>query len=96
MDRGHSKYFDWLPDCYLQSASGVSTTWHTRKLPPESGDRADIHGNFPGPKLCASPDIQLDCCPHCGIKPFKEEQIHGHYLCVHCRTVTVGCCDGSA
>ena len=35
-------------------------------------------------------------CPYCGTVPFKQEQIHGHYLCVDCRTVITGCCDGEA
>src|SRR3990167_2980392 len=33
-------------------------------------------------------------CPFCNVFPFREEPLHGHYICSNCRNVTSGCCNG--
>ena len=30
-------------------------------------------------------------CPFCA-EPLKEEQMHGHYVCLSCKQITSGCC----
>ena len=43
-----------------------------------------------------SESIPSSICPFCGCSPFVEEQLHGHYLCVQCRQITEGCCNGES
>ena len=43
-----------------------------------------------------SESIPTSICPFCGCAPFVEEQLHGHYLCVQCRQITEGCCNGES
>lgn len=39
--------------------------------------------------LCYAGTDQIICV--CG-QPLKEEQMHGHYVCIHCKCITSGCC----
>jgi hypothetical protein len=94
MDRGDSEHFAWLWRSLGIPVDRIPTRRNTSEPTPKLSDRCNIYGDKPDPKLCAPTPVQLDRCPFCGVAPFKEEQIHGHYLCVVCRTVTVGCCNG--
>jgi hypothetical protein len=90
------KHTDWVSGCVGKPIAGVPRAGDSSDLQAEPFDWRDIHDDLFGTKLSTPTPVQLDRCPHCGITPFKEEQIHGHYLCVVCRTVTMGCCNGEA
>ena len=65
----------------------------------ESCDWSAVSRNQPRPVLPVSTHVRLGSqepsrCPRCGASPFVEEQMHGHYVCMTCHTITVGCCDG--
>lgn len=62
---------------------------------PTGGSSQDstprLLSNPPDPQAVTEHSLR---CPFCGTPNFKQEQIHGHYLCVACRMVITGCCDG--
>ena len=70
-----------------------------RKPYPKHEDRIDLHRSRPLPVIPNETVVQLDSherCPFCGTAPLVEEQMHGHYVCMTCHTITTGCCDGES
>ena len=50
----------------------------------------------PQSKCGVLPLDEAGVCPFCGVSPYKQEPIHGHYATMCCHQVVTGCCDGTA
>lgn len=65
--------------------------WPHGKPIPEGWTRHDgLDDTHHGEYACLIVKEKVELCS-CG-QPLKEEQMHGHYVCIHCKCITSGCC----
>ncbi len=65
--------------------------WPTFKPIPDGWVRHDgLDDTHHGTHATIIVKEQPNLC-QCG-KPLVEEQMHGHYVCMSCKTITAGCC----
>jgi DNA-directed RNA polymerase subunit RPC12/RpoP len=89
----------WLRSGHSRTTDSISSLRYTGYNIGESNLRSNLSDHKPNPVLPVQENVRLDsqeqpACPYCGVVPFVEEQMHGHYVCMNCHTITVGCCDG--
>lgn len=97
-DRGHRERLNRLLRRVARPTDCVPGPRHTSDLQSEPVDWSDISNYRPNSVVPAPESFQLDSCtphcPFCGTAPLVEEQMHGHYVCMKCHSITEGCCDG--
>lgn len=73
--------------------------WVKRGASPTDGQYIPLpdhchHGRYVSGMVVREINPEPDRCPRC-LRPKNEEQMHGHYVCMNCKQITVGCCDGN-